>query len=79
MREPKTSARTTTNDEGIYVFAALTPGEYAMKVEAAGFKTTEQQNIAVETSTTRALDVAVEVGSASRDRNDRHGCGSASN
>ena len=58
----KDERKATTTDEGTYVFAALTPGEYTMKVEAAGFKTTEQQNIAVQTSTTRALDVTVEVG-----------------
>jgi hypothetical protein len=54
--------KTTANDEGVYVFSALAPGNYTMKVEAQGFKTTEQSGIAVETSSTRALDVGMEVG-----------------
>ena len=38
----KDERKTTTNDEGVYVFSALTPGNYTLKVEAQGFKTAEQ-------------------------------------
>jgi len=54
--------KTTTNGEGVYVFSALTPGAYTIKVEAPGFKTAEQSGINVETSSTRALNVSLEVG-----------------
>lgn len=54
-----------TNDEGIYVFNALTPGDYRMKVEASGFKTLTQSAINVETNSTRALDITLDVGQPS--------------
>lgn len=52
----------TTNDEGGFVFSALTPGTYSVKVEGQGFKTATQSGIAVETSTTRSLDISMEIG-----------------
>ena len=58
----KEERKITTTDEGTYVFAALTPGDYTVKVEAPGFKTSELHHVAVETSTTRALDITAEVG-----------------
>src|SRR4030095_855593 len=54
--------KTTTNREGVYVVSDLTPGAYTIKVEAPGFKTAEQSGINVETSSTRALNVSLEVG-----------------
>src|SRR5437867_8724293 len=38
----KDERKTTTNDEGVYVFSALTPGNYTVKVEAQGFKRSEE-------------------------------------
>src|SRR5215813_2192780 len=58
----KDERKTVTNDDGSYTFPALSPGDYALKVEASGFKTIEQPHIAVETSSIRALDVTTEVG-----------------
>src|SRR6266498_3998241 len=58
----KDERKTTTNDDGGYAFSALTPGTYTIKVEASGFKTSEQSGIAIETSSTRGLDVGMEVG-----------------
>ncbi len=54
-----------TSGEGGYVFSALTPGAYTLKVEAPGFKTAEQTNVMVETASTRAVDIDMEVGQAS--------------
>ena len=54
--------KATTNDEGAFVFSALSPGEYTLKVEAQGFKTLSQQRIALETSSTRSLDIVTEIG-----------------
>src|ERR1700750_2440069 len=49
----KDEGKATTNSDGCYAFSALTPGTYSMKIEAQGFKTAEQSNIAIETSSTR--------------------------
>src|SRR6185369_9206743 len=54
--------KATSNDEGAFVFSALSPGEYTLKVEAQGFKTLSQQRIALETSSTRSLDIVTEIG-----------------
>src|SRR5260370_22321634 len=54
--------KATTNNEGGYVFSAVSPGSYSLKVEARGFKTILEPGVAVETSTTRAFDVAMQLG-----------------
>ncbi|HWS89578.1 MAG TPA: carboxypeptidase regulatory-like domain-containing protein [Pyrinomonadaceae bacterium] len=61
----KEERKATTNDEGGYVFSAVTPGTYTVRVEAGGFKTTEQSDLSIETSSTRGLDINLEVGQAS--------------
>jgi Carboxypeptidase regulatory-like domain/TonB-dependent Receptor Plug Domain len=61
----KEERKAITNEEGSYVFSALTPDTYTVKVEAQGFKTTQQAGISVETSSTRGFDVVMEVGQAS--------------
>ena len=45
----KDERKTITNDDGVYVFSALTPGTYKIKMELQGFKTSEQAGVAVET------------------------------
>jgi hypothetical protein len=57
--------KTSSNDEGQYVFTAVIPGTYTIKVEASGFKTVSQSGVAVETASTRALDIDLAVGLAS--------------
>jgi hypothetical protein len=54
--------KATTNDDGAFVFSALTPGEYTLKVESQGFKTISQQHVALETSSTRSLEIVTEIG-----------------
>src|SRR5207244_11366987 len=51
-----------TNGEGTYVFTAVEPGPYTLRVEATGFKTHQQTEFTVSPSDTRSLDVALEVG-----------------
>jgi hypothetical protein len=58
----KDERKTKTNDEGAYAFNAVTPGTYTLRVEAAGFKTTEQKRVAVETASTRTADITAEIG-----------------
>jgi hypothetical protein len=57
--------KTTSNDEGLYVFTAVIPGTYTVKVESSGFKTVSQSGVSVETASTRALDIELAVGLAS--------------
>jgi hypothetical protein len=61
----KDERKTTSNDEGQYVFTAVIPGTYTLKVESPGFKTVNQSGVSVETASTRALDVALDIGQPS--------------
>src|SRR5678815_282594 len=54
--------KATSNDDGAFTFSALTPGEYSLKIESAGFKTISQQHLALETSTTRSVEIVTEIG-----------------
>ena len=51
-----------TNDEGAYVFTAVEPGLYTLRVEATGFKAHQQTEFTVSPSETRSLEVVLEVG-----------------
>jgi carboxypeptidase family protein len=56
---------TTTNDEGLYVFTDLVPGEYELRVEAQGFVTKETKvPVALKVGQTVTLNVTLEVGLA---------------
>jgi hypothetical protein len=58
----KDERQTKSSEDGTYTFTALTPGNYTIKTEAAGFKTKTQTGLAIETSDTKGLDIAMEVG-----------------
>ena len=60
----KDERSTKTNDDGLYVFTSVTPATYTLKIEAPGFKTVSQTGLAVETSSTRGVDVQLELGQA---------------
>ena len=51
-----------SSEDGTYTFTALSPGNYTVKVEAAGFKTMTQTGLAIETSDTKGLDISMEIG-----------------
>lgn len=51
-----------TDERGGYLFAALFPGTYTLKVELEGFKTYEQTAITLSPDTTRGFDVNLDVG-----------------
>ena len=61
----KDERKATTNAEGLYVFTALIPGNYTLRVEAKGFKSLTQTGVAVETSSVRGLDPTLEIGAPS--------------
>lgn len=52
---------TISNSSGAYTSGALTPGDYVVRVEAAGFKTPEQA-ITVQVGVTSGLNVKLQVG-----------------
>ena len=54
--------RVTTNNEGLYAFPALVPGNYEMKVEQQGFKSTLRDNLQLQVQQTARIDVTLEVG-----------------
>jgi hypothetical protein len=58
----KDERKSKTNDEGLYVFSAVSPGVYTLKIEGSGFKTSEQKNINLSPNDTRGLDITMEVG-----------------
>ena len=61
----KSERKTTSNDEGGYVFTSVVPGTYTVKVEAGGFKTVNQSAVAVETSSIRVVDIGLDIGQQS--------------
>src|SRR5215813_1435742 len=52
----------TTNEEGIYVFSSIAPGNYRIDVEAAGFKKTSVSSVTAQVDTQRNIDIQLEVG-----------------
>ncbi|MGO9402270.1 MAG: carboxypeptidase regulatory-like domain-containing protein [Terriglobales bacterium] len=56
---------TTTTSSGTYASGALTPGEYTVRVEAPGFKTTEA-TLTVEVGVTATGNLKLQVGEASQ-------------
>lgn len=54
--------RATTNREGLYAFPSLLPGMYELKVEAAGFKTAQLDNVTLEIQQAARRDIAMEIG-----------------
>jgi hypothetical protein len=54
-----------TSNEGSFVFPSVVPGKYHLKVEANGFKTSEQPELSIAPIETRSLNIALEVGAPS--------------
>jgi hypothetical protein len=61
----KVERKAQTNDSGLYVFTALNPGVYTLKVEGQGFKSAEHTGISLGPSDTRGLDITLDVGAPS--------------
>src|SRR5262245_29670138 len=52
----KVERRTTSNQDGLFVFSAINPATYQIKIESTGFKTLEQKGILISPSDVRGLD-----------------------
>ena len=56
---------TVTNDQGLYAFPALQPGQYNLRAEKAGFKAFTRTGIAVEVQLSARINIDMQVGSVS--------------
>jgi hypothetical protein len=56
---------TTTTSSGTYASGALIPGDYEVRVEAPGFKTTDEQ-VVVQVNTTASANVQLALGSSTQ-------------
>ena len=57
-----TTATAVTNEQGLYLVNYLLPGTYKVEIELQGFKKHVQQNVQLQISETRDLNVVLEVG-----------------
>jgi len=60
-----TTQETTTNESGNYSVTHLIPDPYSVKVEAQGFKSSEQKEVIVSADTGARVDLALQLGAAS--------------
>jgi len=60
-----TTQETTTNESGNYSVSHLIPDMYRVKVEAQGFKTSEQKDVVVLVDNGSKVDLALQLGSTS--------------
>ncbi len=56
---------TVTNDSGVYIFPSLQPGEYTIAAEVPGFRKAIAEHIQLDVSAKIAVDLKLEVGTAS--------------
>jgi hypothetical protein len=61
----KTQLRATSDGQGFYSFPALPVGEYALTIEAAGFRTQQKTRLGVDTDAALRIDAVLEVGQRS--------------
>ena len=60
-----TTQETTSNDSGNYSVTHLIPDIYSVKVEAQGFKSSEQRNVIVQADAGANVDLQLQLGSTS--------------
>ena len=58
---------THTNQDGIYTFTALQPGEYTVAAELSGFKRNVQTGIVLQIAQASRLDIPLEVGAVTEE------------
>ena len=57
---------TATNDEGLYQFVNLVPGQYRIEIQKTGFNRVVRSPISVETQTTVRIDIPLQLGNVSQ-------------
>ncbi len=57
-----TTWNTTTNEQGIYFFPRVPPGNYELRIEAKGFKTAVRSDIVLEVNQRARVDMSMEIG-----------------
>lgn len=53
------------NEFGSFTLASIPPGSYAVKVTAAGFRSTNQDRVVVQANSTVRVEIRLEVGAVS--------------
>jgi carboxypeptidase family protein/TonB-dependent receptor-like protein len=61
----KLERRTASSQEGSFVFSAVNPASYTIKIESEGFKTLEQNGLVLSPNDTRGLEFVLEIGASS--------------
>jgi hypothetical protein len=56
---------TVSNDDGLYIFPSLLPGQYTVSATVAGFRTAQEENIQLDVGSRISVDLKLEVGAAS--------------
>jgi hypothetical protein len=62
--DTSTERTVTTDQQGTYVFAEVVPGNYVLRVEAAGFSTYEQKGFQLLVNLPATINIHMKVGSA---------------
>ena len=60
---------TVSNEAGIYIFAAMQPGEYSVPGEAPGFRKAVAQHVQLDVSARISVDLKLEVGATTESIN----------
>jgi carboxypeptidase family protein/TonB-dependent receptor-like protein len=61
----KLERKTISSQEGSFVFSAINPATYTLKIESTGFKTIEQKGLVLSPSDVRGLEFVLEIGAPS--------------
>jgi Carboxypeptidase regulatory-like domain/TonB-dependent Receptor Plug Domain len=61
----KIERKTTSGQEGLFVFSAVNPATYTIKIESTGFKKMEQTGLVLSPSDVRGLEFVLEIGTPS--------------
>src|SRR5215472_15513422 len=56
---------TVSNDDGLYIFPSLLPGQYTVSATVAGFRTAQEENIQLDVGSRISVSLKLEVGMAS--------------
>jgi hypothetical protein len=64
--DTRVAAKTTSNNEGLYTFPSVKPGNYVMSVNASGFSTTTITGLTAGVQASLSRDVVLKLGAANQ-------------